>query len=488
MPDPTFSITERIIIDPVLYLRADLLNDPDAPPGICRKIWHFIEGEIIARIMAISTSLFATADFFTHFFTGLYKGSNLVLSKFFKISPSWNGSDVCAHFKAAALFGGISVIGSVAGTVWPGVFKYFRQSVGDAPNDPPDLDAEGEVKGAPAKDTDSQVPQTIRDLVNAVQTQQERPPFRRLQAFWEQCRLSNDLSSRRWFVHAFNRNDSICIAVRKALTNRVYTPIAQPSSGPRDIPWLPRNIQWLNEIEVAVSISSGSDEVASRVATLCKKAFFFHATSREALESILKSRRVEVRHEKAFQGAFVSTRPELAFGRCVLAFRRNIDRLSPLQHGFRAGENTYWAGFSRDIPVTENTLAYIMLDGDNEREREHLQDLTREWTGRTIQVVLRRHAEAFQQQVQKLDLGIPSEWPDEGARAGQAILKAMRIAIAIPQHAAVEQKQRIAVAAPHRGARLEQQQQHQYSLAAGPGEADEPRYAQPAGRRLAVAF
>ena len=47
------------------------------------------------------------------------------------------------------------------------------------------------------------------------------------------------------------------------------------------------------------------------------QAAYYHATSLNGLEGILKSGRIKVRHEQAYKGAFVSTRPELSFGNYV---------------------------------------------------------------------------------------------------------------------------------------------------------------------------
>jgi len=90
------------------------------------------------------------------------------------------------------------------------------------------------------------------------------------------------------------------------------------------------------------------------------QSVFYHATSLKGLEGILRSGRVEVRHEKEFRGAFVSTRPEWDFGSYVIVFKRNIERLSPLNHGIRQ-DDCYWAGFSKDIPASHLTIDHILV-------------------------------------------------------------------------------------------------------------------------------
>lgn len=192
-------------------------------------------------------------------------------------------------------------------------------------------------------------------------------------------------------------------------------------------------------------MSARVDRVWERTNTF-SKGFFFHATSEKALESILKGKKVEVRHEKAYRGAFVSTQPELGFGRCVLAFKRNIERLSSLEHGFTINQNTYWAGFSRDIPVDGNTLAYIILNSRSEEERQTLETQCEQWTGRKINVILVEDAQPKLNEVESLGMGIPREWPEEGEQPGQKILHAMKLSIAVPQRVTVQQRQRVAVA------------------------------------------
>ena len=131
---------------------------------------------------------------------------------------------------------------------------------------------------------------------------------------------------------------------------------------------------------------------------------------------------MEVRHERAFKGAFVSTTPELHFGRCILAFKRTIERLSPLEHGFAISSKSYWAGFSRDIPVAESTLAYIILNSRSEEERVELEARCKEWTGRQIEVISFDNFRHKPQQVQDLHMGIPHEWSAPSPRTSVGVM------------------------------------------------------------------
>ncbi len=234
------------------------------------------------------------------------------------------------------------------------------------------------------------------------------------QLWWRQ----SSLEDKHWLVQVFNHDGTESFkAVRTELADTVYQPVQHLGD---------RRVKWLSAKEVDQLTTN-----ARMQASVCNRSFFYHATSERALESILKSKKVEVRHEKAFRGAFVSNQPETGFGRCILAFKRNIERLSSLEHGFQTGQNRYWAGFSRDIPVTDSTLAYIMLDGGTEAECSDMEVCCQQWTGRPIKVVSLQGAEEHLAFVQRLDMGIPSEWPSEDNRMGQKILNTLRARAAI---------------------------------------------------------
>lgn len=388
MPAISFSLTEKTVIDPILTLRAPLPPlEPDQTAGWTATIWQGIQSELVSRVVAVFTSVFAAADALIHLATGMYKGICLLAG------ASNNKSVVYGHFRQAAWFTVLTVAGSIAGVIWPGVFKHCRYSPLPPDNFP-------------------DVPPSVQGLAAAVQRGDQQAPFDQLKQLWRQ----SSLEDKHWFVRVFNHDGTESFkAVRTELADTVYRSVQ------RD-----RQVKWLSAEEVDQRTTN-----VWRQASVCNRSFFYHATSERALESILKSKKVEVRHEKAFRGAFVSNQPETGFGRCILAFKRNIERLSSLEHGFQTGQNRYWAGFSRDIPVTDSTLAYIMLDGGTEAECRDMEARCQQWTGRPIKVVSLRDAEEHLASVQRLDMGIPSEWPSEDNRVGQKILNTLRARAAI---------------------------------------------------------
>ena len=116
--------------------------------------------------------------------------------------------------------------------------------------------------------------------------------------------------------------------------------------------------------------------------------FFFHATSLPALESIFLDRKeLKSATKKCIGEPSVSTKPEKGFGRFILVFRENIARLSPLEHGFPRDESTYWAGFSHDIPVSIETLAFIAVVDEQLNECQQTAQDVQNWTGRDIPVI-----------------------------------------------------------------------------------------------------
>ena len=411
-----FSLTERCVVNPVLYMRARQLSESESywepSPGFGYKVRQFIESEVLTRVTA-----FAIVDATVHFSTACYKGAYLLFGRSCKVRLSWNKSDVYDHFKSAAFFFGLALVGSVLGAIGPGIFKHFKMS-----------------PSTPSENSDNindVLPGNVRALVKEVQPGREKELFSHLRGFW----LESQLSTKRWFVSAFSRNTEYCRRVRAALAKLVYRPIDSYTSKDKTVPWLCEG-ELTNLIQ-----SSGQDKTRNFA-----KAFFFHATSEKALESILKSGKVEVRHEKLFRGAFVSTQPELGFGPCVLAFSRKIERLSALQHGFSI-DGAYWAGFSRAIPVDKNTLAYVILDNCNEDKRQMLEAQCQAWAGRKIDVVLKGDAERKLNIIERFGMGIPSEWPDEGRGTGNRIHRVMQQVDSISRESQAKQVQYSAAAA-----------------------------------------
>ena len=420
MASVSFSLTERVIVDPVLTMRAPLPpTDQDEPHELIEEAWQIFQSEVLARIVSAFTSVFATADAFTHLLVGSYKGADLLLRTVFSLTPAtWSSSEVYSHFQRAAWFGGFTIIGSLAGIIYPDALRPCRYTPSSPPSDDDDISTP-RAETPPRPESDRNISEALRQLAHSVKTGGERNPYIQLRQFWSQSSLEN----KHWFVHTFSRNVSENFkGVRMRLADIVYRPISRQLRE--------RQIQWLSgqEIDQRVNCLFGQ-------ANEYNQATFFHATNEKSLESILKSKKVEVHHEKALRGAFVSTQPEVGFGRYILAFRRSIERLSSLEHGFTVDQNIYWAGFSHDIPVTDATLAYIILDKGTNTECRVLQERCHQWTGRSINVISLEDVATTLNTIQRLGTGIPIEWPDEDARTGQKILNTLRAraAIAVPQ-------------------------------------------------------
>ena len=87
---------------------------------------------------------------------------------------------------------------------------------------------------------------------------------------------------------------------------------------------------------------------------------YYHATNKDGFINILKSGEIQVRHQKMYKGAFVSTKPE-KFGPYVFVFGRDIERRTGFalnnanrkENGF-AYDMAYWAGFADRLPVIDH--------------------------------------------------------------------------------------------------------------------------------------
>lgn len=385
MISPTFSLTEHYVVNPVLYLQASHIGKGNS----------FFEKELVARVVALASSVFAALDGLVHLSVGCFKGVSVLLGQHF-----WTQQEVNKHLSQSVFFTCVAVVGSVVGGVWPGVFKYYRKTAFDP------FDGRG-IDFNATHDIEDFLPQQLLDLQSKVIKGEEIAPYPQLQAFWK----DSDLSGRDRFVHMCNQSGFYPVRQESSLVQQVYRPIGSNQDG-----------VWFNSHEIARKvIKLQSDDKIRSIA----QAFFFHATSKTALESILKEGRVQVRHEKLFRGAFVSTQPEKAFGSYVLVFNRSIERLSHLEHGFtQANKTVYWAGFSRDIPVNQKTLACVMILDDSLQESEEeelssLEDKCKQWSGRAIPIVLKSQANTILKRISGLQMGIPAEWPRESIGGAQ---------------------------------------------------------------------
>lgn len=398
LPSPTFSCTERMIVNPVLYLRAPLLHDPDSLPGLSARIRHSLEAEGLSRITACFTSLFAAVDTCMHLAAGVVKGGYLLARKCCKRVPRspFSAAEVRAHFREAAYFACITMVGSIAATVWPDLFLSFHRP-------PPPGAFDGGLDVLPE----------YSYLLSGV-------PQEEIADHWKKASLSD----KRMFVNYVNSRADDHITRRK-LAPVVYQPIVHPSKEP---------VTWLTGDEtrekLTTSLCRPSHAMQYQLTAgnnpSAAEGFLCHTTSQEALLKILKAKMLRVEHQKLYRGAFVSTRPHPIFGNCTLVFKRNIERLSSLTHGFPVNSPegpAYWAGFSKAVPVTEQTLAYVILNG-SEPEREALERTCLSLTGRTIKVIRFEPAIEILEDIDTLDMGIPEEWPHEDAGVANAICTA----------------------------------------------------------------
>ncbi len=390
MSNVSFSFTKQVIIHLVLRLRAAPLDTLDDPLTTPERISHFFQSEVTTRIIAIATSFFAAIDFMAHLGTGIVKGAHLGLRKLGirRLSPAPTGEEIAHHFKQSAKFLGITIIGSIAATVfWPGVLKYFRVS----PFSPEETD------GGDWKNTS----ETVQNLWSQTADKVE---FKKL---WKKASIHDQ----RTFVHLLN-GDSSTEGIKAKLDHvgTVYRKIADASN------------LWPKQKDTPI---------------------FYHATSLQGIEGILTSGKIEVRHEQAYDGAFVSMlRPETGFGRYIFVFNRNIERLSRLNHGFSVIDS-YWVGYSHDIPVNATTLLYILVEDATDREISDLELFCSDLAGRKIEV--KKLSQHKQINVDKDT--IPEEWPGGDPNAA-AILKTMTVRAQQIQMRVAQQQAPKAVSVP----------------------------------------
>ena len=90
---------------------------------------------------------------------------------------------------------------------------------------------------------------------------------------------------------------------------------------------------------------------------------YFHATSLDNAVGILQSKVIKRLDRGSFQGAFVSTRPEIFWGDVVFALNRKIERNNQVINSEYLQKHLF-AGFDKAIPVNSDTLAYIAVESN----------------------------------------------------------------------------------------------------------------------------
>lgn len=90
---------------------------------------------------------------------------------------------------------------------------------------------------------------------------------------------------------------------------------------------------------------------------------WYHATSQEGIKGIIRSGKIEVRHEKAFRGAWVSTQRE-GFGPYVLSLSSKITQLDPSVFIGYEYDNRRWRGIQQAIPLKRKlNIPHLALVG-----------------------------------------------------------------------------------------------------------------------------
>jgi hypothetical protein len=401
---------DQCILRPVAHLTAPLppvitnVNGGQIYSGISYPR-HFVEKQLVARVIGASASLFAGISAIYTITVVTTLGSYLLASRVITFLPPciYSSSEITSLMKRVPVLVFLTCVGSIIGVIYPKALLSYSFC-------PHSDEADFDVLMRKA-------PNNLIALVEKIRNKEENLPEslqNELTNYWQNAPLSHkDL-----FVRVFSNEMPNFERVRNFLADTVSTSIRQNSN---DL------LRWLPPTQVRDAVTTIREKNLSQIA----KSYYFHATpTQESLESILKGRRVKVMHERAFKGAFVSTQPETGFGDYILVFKKaQIERLSHLEHGFSMGYDRFWAGFSQDIPVTESTLAHIVLNKDSDRDIEQLKETVKQWTGRDISVFRKQAIDTPLQNIHNLNLGVPKEWTtglDSSKDFGNTVLKTMQ--------------------------------------------------------------
>ena len=347
---------------------------------------HFLEKQLVARVIGASASLFAGISAIYTITVVTTLGSYLLASRVITFLPPciYSSSEITSLMKRVPVLVFLTCVGSIIGVIYPKALLSYSFC-------PHSDEADFDVLMRKA-------PNNLIALVEKIRNKEENLPEslqNELTNYWQNAPLSHkDL-----FVRVFSNEMPNFERVRNFLADTVSTSIRQNSN---DL------LQWLSPSKVTNAVTTIYDKTLRQLA----KSYYFHATpTLESLESILKGRRVKVMHERAFKGAFVSTQPETGFGDYILVFKKvQIERLSHLEYGFSMGQDRFWAGFSQDIPVTESTLAHIVLNNGSQGDIQQLKNTVKQWTGRDISVFRKQAIDTPLENIHNLNLGVPKEW------------------------------------------------------------------------------
>lgn len=400
----------RFIHNPICYLTAPIpLNTPDV---IEVRVWNLLQTEVLDRVIGLFASFAALIDCVYHIVLGVSIYFYNQLQRFLPRSFSeYKTRDVKEVFKRAAFYAALTVVGSIVGIIYPEGLKFFGFC--------PTIISEQES----LETLLTSAPLELRNLVTRVRNNSIPRVQRDLQVYWNNTTLRNkDL-----FIKIFNKEEFA--NVREALSNTVFRDIT-PTKSQTNIPNKNPQVQWLSTNQITLSLNDSDTESSYQ-----NEGYYFYAIpTLNQLRATLRNGRVDRMHEKTFNGTFVSNRIENGLGKVYLAFKKTqIERLSSLIHGFNTDPDTYWAGFSEAIPITQDTLAYIILENDPQiteevarERREQLTRLTRQWFGTDIRVISRDTIDEKLVTINQLNRGIPAEWPRNYNQEENPIIPTLR--------------------------------------------------------------
>lgn len=403
-----FSLTEYVAQDIRNLTKERVCFD------IVDDISYFLESEVTSRVFGLSLSFFATLDTLFYIEQTLEKTTLSLLHNLYIIdlnNPPTD-DDIFDDIKHIGTFAIAILVGSVVGVIFPRALDINVSDTTAAPTDPDKPIYE--TLGISKEDYESALKaQRNFDLLNTPEDfdieNNAYTPDESLPKTWEET--SEDV--RNLWAKAIDKNQFTSSWKEAAIENKkVFVHVLDLDNSDEG---LAAKAKLVNVIYKKIS-SYGAPDNASNVQSWPKQSeeAYYHATQIEGLEGILKSGQVEVRHQKQFKGAFVSTCPELMYGRYVLVFRRNIERLSHLHH--RSKAESVWAGFKGAIPVNKFTLAKVIVNRSNlyyaqgeEEEKAKLKKKIKNWFGSEIPIEIykaNKHAH------HALDHVYPREWDE----------------------------------------------------------------------------
>ena len=91
---------------------------------------------------------------------------------------------------------------------------------------------------------------------------------------------------------------------------------------------------------------------------------WYHATSRRGITGILRSGEIQVRHEKAFSGAWVSTHIESNFGEYTVSLSKKVADIDPNVFIGYQFDRARWRGIQKAIPITAQVVVGVPAQVD----------------------------------------------------------------------------------------------------------------------------